>query len=154
MKHFFLLLIITASLPPIASGQITEAKKLEPRKTIGKNESLGAYVELYYRIGEEEDTTFVLMYQNKNYKTIVDIESITFFGGMDVIDKLYSYMTSVFLDENKKNKDYKVHFALGDKDVIVSNERTMGNNWVRFWTSDGYFVLNEKQVNKLFGKDK
>lgn len=131
-------------------AQITEAKKVEPRKVIGKVDGIGPFAEISYEV--EDDTTFLLMYKNARYSTLTDINSIAFKGGMDVINVLYANMTSVFSEENKKNKKFEVEFILGETHVFISGERAMGIIYMRFYTSDGYFYLNQKQVDKLFGK--
>ena len=106
--------------------------------------------QLYYRI-VEEDTLYTLLFRNQEYQQLVDYSSVTFSAEDNTLKKLYDILKSVFTEENKKNKEYKVKLKLGETEVIISNFRIMGGTSVMFFTSDGYITLTEKQVDKLFG---
>ena len=152
MKSLLLIICVITS-PMITFSQISEAKKVEPQKVIGTIKSVGmTQHELSYRINEG-DTLYTLMYRNADYKYITEFEFVNFSGEDNTLDKLYDILKSVFSEENKKNKEYQVKFKLGEKDVIVSNFRTMGVTSVMFFTHDGHCFWTEKQIDKLFGKD-
>lgn len=99
----------------------------------------------------DSDTAYGLTFSNAKYTTLSDYKTVIF-RGSETIDQLYNLMKTVFTDENKKNKDYKIDFKLGDNDVSIMNYRVMGITSMWFWSDGAYFYLSEKQVDKLFGK--
>ncbi len=112
----------------------------------------GAYTqaELSYTI-EEKDTLYTLLYLNQKYSTLTDYVTLTFSEEGGTKNQLYSILKSVFSEENKKNKEYKQSFKLGNDQVIASNYRTMGVTSVMLFTSKGYCFLTESQLEKVFG---
>ena len=130
-------------------GQIEmrpELKKIE----IGSIKTPRA--ELYGTV-VDGDTTYTLMYKNAAYQTLTDFQSVSFSNDENTLGTLYDILKSVFKEENKKNKDYKVQFKLGETEVIVSNYRSMGMTAAMFFTTRGHTFFSEKQVDKLFGKE-
>jgi hypothetical protein len=149
MKSVTVMLIFF--LPLLCKGQMTEVKKLPEPVKIGEVKRAGSFVvNLSYRV-EGSDTTYTLMYRDQQYSSLIEIESVTFSGIDNTLDKLYRVFKSVFSDENKRNGEYKVQFRLGGEDVIVSNYIAAGKPSA-FFHADGYFALWEKEVDKLFGK--
>ena len=144
-------LLFTVMLTSVAGRSQIEIKKKEPKVIMGTIKVVGSIqAQLYYRI-VEEDTLYTLLFRNQEYQQLVDYSSVTFSAEDNTLKKLYDILKSVFTEENKKNKEYKVKLKLGETEVIISNFRIMGGTSVMFFTSDGYITLTEKQVDKLFG---
>lgn len=150
MKRLLLIAVVFIGLNSFA--QISEPVKSKQSVTVGKLKS-GPYLiaELSYK-GYEDDTTYLLMYRNQQYKQIDSYETITFSGMDSTVDKFYILLKSAFSEENRNNKEYSVAFKLGEKMATVSTYKSMGIHGVMFFTHEGYFILNEKQIDKLFGK--
>ena len=150
MKKIFCIIAFTI-LAFTSFGQLTGVKKESPSVTIGEVKSMGSLVaRLEYSV-IHSDTIYSIFYRNRKYQQIIDIKYISFKGGQKTLDQLEEIFLSVFSDENRKNKEYKMSFKLGDQQVIISNETTMGIVGAQFFTEEGYFSLNKKMVNKLFG---
>lgn len=145
MKYVFTLSLSLCSL--FAQSQIT-IKSTPKQNVIGKSgitEQLIQYI-------ENDDTSYVFMFRNSKYQSIVDITQVVFKDVDSTLSSFYTLMKSVFLDENKKNKEYRVKFNLGNTEVIISTYLLMGKTSVWFWTSEGYAYFTEKEVDKIFGK--
>jgi hypothetical protein len=138
-----------------ASGQIGAPQKITPSTIVGKIAPMGAFIaELSYRPNEadETDTTYTLRFNNMKYTHIDAITSVQFSGIGNAVSGLYKVFKSVFSEENKSNKDYTVQFTLGKELVSISHTKGMGITSAMFLIKDAYFMLTEKQVDKLFGK--
>lgn len=134
-----------------STSQIEMKKPIKTIK-IGEVRQAGTFnCSLEYQI-IEKDTVCVLYYNNAEYTTLTDIQSISFDPDENTIQKLYDALKSFFLKENEKNKDYELSFTLGKTDVTLSHKRTLGITYIMFFTVDGYFYLTQRQVEKLFGK--
>lgn len=142
------ILIFSLFISSVAFCQI-EVKTSPKKFTVGTIKRTGT--ELFGEV-IDNDTTYVLMYRNAEYQHIIDFRSISFTNEDNTLEQFYKLLKSVFLDENVKNKEYKVEFKLGDKDVSVSNFRMMGTSQSMFVTPRGYALFNEKEIDKLFGK--
>src|SRR5258708_1020493 len=103
--------------------------------------------ELYYRGSEEREPTYTLLYQDQQYQSIVALESINFSSKGNTFNDLYKNLKSVFSEENRNNKDYKVQFKLGQSHVTVSNYIVMKKPSAFISPPNGYFGLFEKQVD-------
>lgn len=151
MKHLLtlsFLIVFTKSF-----GQISPPTKVAPAVTVGKIAPLGGFVaDLTYQINDG-DTTYTLRFNDAQYKQINSIESVRFSADGGTVDELYNLFKSVFLDENKKNKDYIVQFTLGRESVTISNTKSLGVTSAMFTRKSSFFTLTEKQVDKLFGKN-
>ena len=128
-------------------GQIQNVKQLEVIGTIKPKRTISA--ELSYIIQDDSDTLYTIMFRNRKYDYILRMQSIHFSGHDGTLQSLYTICKSVFSDENKTKKDYKVQFKLGGEQVIVSNK---GMSSLMFSTEKGYFYLTDRQVDRLFGK--
>jgi len=150
MKPITLCLLIVLSIS--ASAQMSAPQKLDAGKSIGKVTNFGTFVgELRYVPGNG-DTLYTLMYRNYAYTEITDIQHLLFHGNAQVLDTLYATLRTVFLPENKGNKDYILHFNLGDDAVMVTPFKSMGTSAVMIQKGNGYALFTEKQLDKLFGK--
>lgn len=117
---------------------------------------MGAFIaQLSYTINPDgdKDTVYTIRFRNYRYKVISETFQVQFSGEGGSLDSLYSLMKSVFAEENKNNKDYSVSVTLGKEIIALSNYRTLGTTLVMFQTQDGYGLLKESQVEKLFVKN-
>lgn len=145
-------LLILAMLLPVVSKAQLEITKTEKSFDYSKVKRGGSLIaELTYKV-DGADTVFTLLYRNAEYQQLIDFQSVVFNGGKQVLDGLETLLRSVFLEDNKKDKNYEVSFRLGDQDVIVSIIKTWGYISAMFFTHKGYCYLTEKDINKLFLK--
>ena len=135
MRLAFILL-----LPVFCSAQI-EIKKTS-RFTVGEikatHTSLSGVV-------ENEDTTYMLAYENMEYKTITDIQVVSFKGAA-TLNTLYETLKAVFV--SKEDLDFK----LGNTSVMVKVGKMIGVPYITFFGKSGFTYITEKQLDKLFGK--
>jgi hypothetical protein len=152
MRQIITLFAVLFASISFAQIQVSQVHTKAEEHVVGSLKPAGYFhSELTYRI-EDKDTIYTLMYRNAKYSQIRDYKSLKFSGEDNTLNQLYDVIKSVFSDENKKNKDFKVELKLGETQVIISNFKTMGITSAMFFTSDGYFYLTEKQLDKLFGK--
>jgi len=151
--------VITASalvfINAFGFSQISAPKKDSPSTVVGKISPMGSFIaELSYRLNSVEaaDSIYTLRFRNAKYKTMTELESLDFSSSGNTVSQFYTALKSVFLDENKSNKDYAITFTLGKDVVAVSAYRSVGVLMVMFQKGDGHFFLTEKQLDKLFGK--
>lgn len=144
------LVLIFLLAPFVGFSQIQVMPKTQ-EITIGKVKRGGQFVAEIKQEIKDGDTLYFYMFQNAKYSTITDFQ-IIHFEGKKTLDDLYTLLMSVFLEENKKNKEYKVDFNLGKSYCSIKTERMMGLTAVWFYTDKGYNSYTEKEINKLFGK--
>ena len=145
-------LIIIILLNKTVSAQV-ELKQNSKFYKLGEVTQMGAYIaDLKYTTGKK-DTTYVLGFVNQEYKTIIKTESVSF-SGQSKLNQFYNILMSVFSEENRKDEKYSMNFILGETNMYVANSRTMAAPFAYISTEHSHFTLNEKQVKKLFNKDK
>lgn len=103
---------------------------------------------------QEGDTTYVLTFWNREFQRPIDMQVIYFNGNQKTLDDLYTVCKSVFEEENRKNKDYNVFIQLGADKVLISTWKYYGLTHVNIRSKEGYFILTESQLEKLFNKRK
>jgi hypothetical protein len=141
-----LLIFILMICPFISFGQIS-TREIQKEVKVG---SAGNRAELTYSI-VDGDTLYRLKFRIKD-EGQRSFENIQFPGANGGLDSCYATLKSFFTDEHRKDKDYKVTFMMGNTHVVASNIRGAGANQIRFWTSHGVLFLDERQIDKLFGK--
>ena len=148
-----LLFILSMTITTQCFSQIEVNRESSKDVIVGQVKN-GAYLhsQLMYTVNGEKDTTYAIFFRNAKYETLSDFQYVTFTNDGGTLDTLYNILKSFFTEEHKKDKDYKVEFKLGKDDVTVENFTMLGKTSVMFWTSKGYFYINDKQVDKLFGK--
>jgi hypothetical protein len=158
-QNLYMKLIITtiALLISLSSlCQMGSPVKALPSTTVGKISPLGTFIaELTYQKNptDEKDTTYTLRMRNYKYSTITETIYIEFSGIGGTTDSLYNLIKTVFNSDNKNNRDYAVTVTLGKQLVAIANHRTMGTTMAMIQIADGYGLLSEKQLDKLFGKN-
>lgn len=145
MRKIIYLFLIGVLFQLHSYSQVSAPIKNE-KTTIGKIPQ----AEFCYFI-DSGDTSYLILYRNAEYETIVDVEDIRFVGGQEEVDALYNAIATAFEPANKKSKEFSIMLKVGDENVFISNSNVWGYQVV-IRDPDGYFMLNEKQLKKLFGK--
>ena len=155
MKKITQVLMFTFFVINITNAQISVTSVTNKAKVVvGKIAPLGAFIaDLTYRV-DGVDTVYSLCHHNQKYKTLTDINCVVFLGRDNTFESLYTLFKSVFLEENRKNKDYLVSFKLLDDGYVIRTRRYFGVTQVQFSNElfTQYVSFTEKQVDKLFGK--
>jgi hypothetical protein len=143
-----LLIAIATLLTAICNGQIARTETAQFIK-VGEFKSGPLNGALKYSV-IEQDTTYHLLFQNANYRTIIDIKSFAFRNENNTIDTLYNLLS----DALKADKGNKVSFQLGEDNVTVMTDAVMGIKYVNVLRpADGALLtLTQKQLKKLFNK--
>ena len=135
----------------VANAQIQKIEKPET-KTVGTAKSAGTiYAKLTYSY-QDGDTLYGITYRNGKYIQLDDYRTIVFNNEGNTVEELYKLLIGIVSD-NAKEKGYKESIKLGETDITIAKERIMGVNYVRIWEGSNHFMLSEKQLNALFGKN-
>jgi hypothetical protein len=153
MKKTLLFLTFIMLLTTNLKAQIEE---LPPNKStlVGKvGGGIGPFVaSLEYDKGDEDQNKYVLSYNNLKYTTITSINRLKFTATEEVLNKFYDALKNCFSAEKGSEKQFK----LGTELVSITTTKNLGISSIYVYTTDmgtvGYFLLTEKQLNKLFGK--
>jgi hypothetical protein len=129
-----------------AQAQLVKQENYE-RTVIGEVKQTGSFVAKLSSSVIKSDTLYTVTYRNCEYIYIDDIK-VFYFPGKQTLDDLYNELTSFFADPEKKEQRYK----LRDQDVRVHAKKVAGKQHVFIYLKDGYFALNQKQLNKLFNR--
>ncbi|GHN00446.1 hypothetical protein WSM22_19350 [Cytophagales bacterium WSM2-2] len=139
----------------LIASQVINAQ--EPEKTVVGKIGSGLFfsAELSYRI-TDNDTICSLRYRNYEYQSnqTQDIREITFSNKGNAMEQFYQLIETVFKKENRKNPDYKVVAKLNTQDVVIKPYIQYGTTSANVAQPKGYFVIDEKRLDKLFAKGK
>lgn len=115
--------------------------------------NMGTYIGGFsYSLEEDgKDTSYDLSFNNYKYQHITAIGHIYFSGEGHALDSLHALMKTVFLDENRKNKDYSIAVRLGKGLIQIGTYRVMGVTACMIQNDEGYGLFTEKQTERLFG---
>lgn len=136
----------------ICAGVSAQLKVIEPtkHKVIGEHsDMMGNHMKYLYAV-IDGDTVYSIVFRNRKYTEITDMESVSFAALHGENEALYKILNDSFSEENK-GENYKFEFTLGSNHVILSHLNGM-SNWTIFWTDKGYFYFKQKHLDKLFGK--
>lgn len=142
------LLVCSIFLHAFCFGQIKRTETTEFIK-IGEFKSGPLNAVLKYAI-IEKDTVYSLLFQNAAYRAITDIKSFAFKNEGNTLDTLYNlFSEALALDKGKK-----INFQLGDDNISVISNATMGIKFIDVLRpSDGaYLTLTQRQLKKLFNR--
>lgn len=143
-----LLITIAVLLTTVCNGQIKRTETAEFIK-VGEFKSGPLNGALKYSV-TEKDTTYHLLFQNANYRTITDIKSFAFRNENGTLETLYNLLFEALNAEKGK----KASFQLGDDNVTVMTDAVMGAKYINVSrSSDGALLtLTQKQLKKLFNR--
>lgn len=146
MKVLLFLLL----LPFAASSQISGIKKGDvDEKIIGSINQMGWKDIRLKRVAKQnEKPFFIIVYKDEQYRKLNLYKSIAFDDVNNVLDTLYNALKTAMQAAN----DYEVSFELGKKTVLVKTQKSGLTNLIWFSMSEGFFTLNRRELDKLFGK--
>jgi hypothetical protein len=144
MKTF--LIICALAFHSLCIGQIKRTETIEYFK-IGEFKSGPLNATLKYSIFQK-DTVYHLLFQNAQYKTLVDIKSFVFLEVGHTLDTLFN----LFSEALTMDKGKKMNFQLGEDNITVVSNATMGVKFIDILRpADGaYLTLTQRQLKKLF----
>lgn len=147
------LLLLALLLAFSGNAQLKKEETIKDTE-VGKVKILGQTIaELSYRV-IDTDTIYYLLYKNQKYTQLTDFKVIKFDGVDDTKEAFYNVLKSFFTDPEKSKKGYKETITLGETRIILTKRKDYGIEYVELFTTDGYFNIQEKWLNKLFGKEK
>ena len=147
MKSILTSLLLLTSLLSLSQIEVKETKA-PVTVTIGRYKysdfNKGA---LEYFINDN-DTSIAITYYNQKYPTLKDQKFVLFKGGAKDVNQLYTIFSSFYSEENKAKESYQLEFKLGKTDVTLTKRKKL----IDFSTKEGYFVINQDNVETMFGK--
>jgi hypothetical protein len=127
--------------------------------TSGNSKEIGHYSDIMNPAKSGDLVSYEINNQKEYKWSYVNMENpdgkdfvrtyIKFKGDDKLINDLYSVLKDQLKDENR-NKKYNL--TLGETDLEIIGMRLMGVNQLSVRTKNSWFYINEKQLNKLFGK--
>ena len=149
------LFICTVFIARYAGAQVGRPVELTTSQTITVGKATGTIgkvlAELYYT-NNGRDTLYTLRYKNEAFPKLEKYNYVRFSGTGNARQALYELFKSVFTDEHRKNKDYVIQFPIGNQPARIATYRQLGTTYAMFAVNDGFFYINERQVDHLFGK--
>lgn len=129
-------------------GQIKRTETTEFIK-IGEFKSGPLNAALKYSV-TDKDTTYHLLFQNAQYRSITDVKSFAFRNENNTLDSLYNLFTEALSMEKGK----KINFQLGADDITVMSDAVMGSKFVSVLrpSDNALLTLTQKQLKKLFNR--
>jgi hypothetical protein len=148
MKKLLVLLLVLVSVA--SYGQLS---------TSGNSKEIGRYSDIMnpaksgdlvsYEINNEKEYKWsYINMENPDGRDFVRT-TIKFKGDDKLINDLYVILKTQLKEENR-NKPYSL--TLGDVDLEVVGMRLLGVSQLSIRTKNSWFYINEKQLDKLFGK--
>ncbi len=117
---------------------------------MGELKEKGALVaSLYYHVSGK-DSACVLTYMNQKDPSATDLQVISFSSREYPLHNLYELLSSFFGDPDKQEYGYKLIIKLGKESVTLSLTRINDARSLVITTGQGFFYLDEKQLQNLF----
>jgi hypothetical protein len=145
------LLIIGALTFVIANAKSQISKVDVPKTTeVGKIKKMGTFIaSLEYYVREDNDTTYMLSYNDLTYTKITSLESIFFSGQDNTLNALYDAIAAA----ERAEKGTESTFKLGKETITLISKKALGQNYVYVYVDGkGYFSIEEKFLDRLFGR--
>lgn len=137
-------------MPLFGASQVEVSNVETKRETIGKVSPMGDFVGELKINTTNGDTSYSLIMRNHKYLHIIDMWSVSFSGGKKELEDLRKAFMQAFEKGTREIFDVKV--KLGEETIWLSNSKKMGTYYLSIAKGAAYTEINEKQVNKLFGK--
>lgn len=156
MRKAILLLCVLICFITGTNAQV-EISNIKQPVRIGESKN-GPYsiAKLTYLVDEtnNNDTTYTFAFRDSRFKERMEYAAVSFKSDGNAKDDFYSIISTVFSNENKRNKQYEVHFKLGNELVQVKNFRFTGITYamIVFNGKSQTIPLLKSAVNKTFGK--
>lgn len=151
MKHLFIFSI--CMVITVSSFSQLEKREVPKSVNIGKVKSgLLKMAELSYMV-TDNDTAYILLYNDLKYKQITVWGDVFFSGGYTVLDGFYN----ILIEAVDADKGKELSFKLGSTNITTLTRKMMGVKYVTLLIekpggSIGEATLNKAQINKLFDK--
>jgi len=127
-------------------GQISETEKAAVPQVIGVGNTLTGYPILKYVV-EGDMKRYSFIYKNQEYVRGDDLKFFTFLSNDIGLDYFYEFLLDSF------NKKEGREIRMGDVTVIAEKEKSSIKITVKHPDqASGWFVIKQKQLEKLFGK--
>jgi hypothetical protein len=146
MKKLLLIALLFFGIK--ANAQIEKIdNQAENKQVIGVNRTIGM---ITAELSKVEDI-YYLMYRDNKFTHIVDYKTIQFKANDDELNSLYLLLKDSF------NSVEQVKLAVGNSDLLINKKKMMGVNYLSIGVDTkgvfGLFIINEKQLAKLFNKE-
>jgi hypothetical protein len=112
-----------------------------------------SFEELAYQV-TGADTIYNLTFRNSRKSSTADLQTITFSGNGNTLDAFYQLLKTMYAEEGQARSFYKVSAKLGNEDLIITAAKDFGTPVALIESKKGAFLLREKNLDKLFGKNK
>ena len=151
MRNLFTGLFLFCSISVF--GQIIEVEKPKFEK-IGEVKPGGIAFICSMQISKgstKDDTnTYLWTYNNARYKSIDNINTISFNANENDFNSFYEMLKSQITSPKGTEKQ----IVLGKSNVLIETIRNLGVSslTIHDLSQDGYFYLTSSQIDKLFGK--
>ena len=133
----------------ISFGVNAQLREVTPLNKLGEVKRGGYFIT---DITYSEKGSYVLSYWDVSYRTIDVINSIKFTATDDELLTLRKLFKNQCGEEKKSEKS----FGLGNNTIKLVTERAFGNSGLIVYITGsgkgGYFHINEKEIDLLFGK--
>ena len=145
-------LIFVLSLSILSLFSFSQVMPVNATKLVGRYVSFSnqkVFGEILF-LGTDKGGQYVWTYFNMysaNNPFINRTGVIKFNGDQRIVDELYKTLKSILDDKNDSKYLY-----IGNKVLRIYPIKEWGQMKLKIITNDGYFHINEKQLNKLFGK--
>ena len=145
MKYFFLLLQLAGIITSFAQTTIQQQRKMvEVGKT---NYGPDLLTRLYYVV-DGADTTYNLTFRDVEQREVVSYESIVFAEKGGTLEELYQTLKTA----TNEPSETQATFMLGKKRISIVTQKMSGGKYITVKPEKGFFMLNAKDLDKLFGK--
>jgi hypothetical protein len=126
----------------IMQGQVGEVKEMSSLELIGQSGDTRIN-----KMERGETDLYSLSYLNAKYRHTRDLQILSFLGNEQDLERLYQ-----FLKDQLDNEEFKrLEIGKGVISASKSNKRLLVHVSQKN-KREGYFFLNKKELDKLFGK--
>lgn len=151
MKKLFALLLLLCAINT-SRAQIQQLNTEKP-KVMGKVGGSGwnpFVASLEYFTEESGSNRYILTYNDINYKQLTVLKSISFKATDEELSSLYNLLKARI----EEKKDAETSLKIGDDTVLIVTKKSMGIGMIYLSvTEKGMFILYNKTLNQLFGRD-
>lgn len=122
-------------------------KNVENPTVVGVSSKLDGAAKLY-SIPWDNRNLFILTFYNPDSPNMYEVESISFYGTTEDLDRLYEFLKKGFSLKERRvtslGEDQSIRVSFAYSSILVEVIRKNGLN--------GWFFLSKKQLDRLFGK--
>ena len=138
-----LTLVLTLVVATLVSNAQLSISKPENSGIVGE---IGTATMKYIVKENINDTLFLITYKNEKYKVLTDYKSLSFYSKGNTKNALYEVLQNAFRQKDK----YTQELTLGTDKIALY--KISDDTLYILTPGDGYFSINQSQLNSLFGK--